>query len=98
MNLGDSTFAAEQDDGKPTEGPASEQGPDDQAEDGGWSVAAVSHNAERRRRRKQAKYDARVAASSQADAASQPPESTEIVQDEGVLSAVAPQGAYMYWS
>ncbi|BDA44182.1 probable RNA-binding protein NOB1 [Coccomyxa sp. Obi] len=83
LNLEDSTFAAEENDGQPTEGPASEQGPDDeQGEDGGWSVAAASHNAARRRRRKQAKYDARVAASGQADAPSQPPESTESVQDE----------------
>lgn len=88
LNLEDSTFAAEQENGQPpTEGPASEEGPDDeQQEEGGWSVAAFSHNAARRRRRKQAKYDARVAASSQADAASQQPQSTESVQDEGVLA------------
>ncbi len=94
MNLEDSSYAGERSDGEAAEGDTAEQGADEvQQDDGDWEVAAVSANAARRRRRKQSKYEARLAANSSAEAASQPPDSTQgdaaddaSISDDGVLS------------
>lgn len=77
LNLEDSSYVGEENDVEPAEAGAAEQGSaEEQGDDGEWELAAVSANAARRRRRKQVRYDARVAANSLAEAAGQPPDST----------------------